>query len=76
MKALVVLLAIAMGIWLWRSRRPPPPPPAPPRSRKAGKATAEMVRCAACGLHLPLADAQRSSRGVYCSVEHQRQIEG
>jgi uncharacterized protein len=35
-----------------------------------------MVRCAACGLHLPLADAERGPRGVYCSKEHRRQIEG
>lgn len=74
MKALIVLLAIALGIWLWRSRRPPPPPKsAPPRGRKG---VAEMTRCAACGLHFPLADAERSARGNYCSVEHRRQIEG
>ncbi|KQP48671.1 PP0621 family protein [Pseudorhodoferax sp. Leaf274] len=72
MKFLIVLLVVAFGIWLWRSRRPPPP--ARPRGR-AGQ-PAEMARCAACGLHLPLADAERSARGVYCSKEHRRQIEG
>ncbi|KQP14172.1 PP0621 family protein [Pseudorhodoferax sp. Leaf267] len=75
MKLLIVILAIAVGIWLWRSRRPPPQA-APPRKRPAGKAVAEMTRCAVCGLHLPLADAERSARGTYCSVEHRRQIEG
>lgn len=71
MKVLVVLLVVAFGIWLWRSRRPPPPPGKPRLGRPA-----EMVRCDACGLHLPLADAERSARGVYCSKEHRRQIEG
>lgn len=75
MKFLIVLLAIALGIWLWRSRRPPPPQ-APPRRSAAKTGPAEMTRCAVCGVHLPLADAQRSTRGIYCSVEHQRQIEG
>lgn len=75
MKFLIVVLVLAFGIWLWRSRRPPPPPPtAKPRQRKGQPA--EMARCAACGLHLPLADAERSARGVYCSKEHRRQIEG
>ncbi|RCW74285.1 PP0621 family protein [Pseudorhodoferax soli] len=73
MKFLIVLLVVAFGIWLWRSRRPPPPP-AKPRSRTG--LPAEMARCAACGLHLPLADAERGPRGVYCSKEHRRQIEG
>lgn len=74
MKLLIVLLAIAFGIWMWRSRRPPPP--ASPRGRPNRKAIAEMTRCAACGLHLPLADAVRTARGDYCSVEHRRQLEG
>lgn len=73
MKFLIVLAVVAFGIWLWRSRRPPPPP-AKPRSR--ANQPAEMARCATCGLHLPLADAERSPRGVYCSKEHRRQIEG
>lgn len=73
MKFLTILLVVAFGIWLWRSRRPPPPP-GKPRSRVSQPA--EMARCAACGLHLPLADAERSPRGVYCSKEHRRQIEG
>lgn len=72
MKFLIVLLVVAFGLWLWRSRRPPPPARPTPRSGSP----AEMVRCAACGLHLPLADARRSRRGIYCSEEHQRQVEG
>ncbi len=76
MKLLLVLVVVAFGIWLWRSRRPPPPA-APRAGKSAAKGgTAEMVRCAACGLHLPLADAERSAKGLYCSVEHRRQIEG
>lgn len=73
MKFLVLLLVLAFGIWLWRSRRAPPPTG---RARRRGTEPAEMVRCSACGLHLPLADANRGQRGVYCSQEHRRQIEG
>ncbi len=72
MKFLIVLLVVAVGPWLWRSRRPPPPVRGAPRAGNP----AEMVRCEACGLHLPLADAQRSRRGTYCSEEHRRQVEG
>ena len=75
MKLLIVVLAVALGTWLWRSRRPPPKA-APPRKAAGRKAVAEMTRCAVCGLHLPLADAERSAQGIYCSVEHRRQIEG
>lgn len=72
MKFLILLLVLAFGVWLWRSRRPPPPPRQP---RGTGQ-PAEMTRCAACGLHLPLADAERGRQGIYCSKEHRRQIEG
>ena len=71
MKWLLVLLVVLFGVWLWRSRRPPPPP-----ARPRGRAAAEMVRCAACGLHLPQAEALTTPRGAYCSAEHRRQIEG
>ena len=74
MKWMLVLLVVLFGVWLWRSRRPPPPPTR--RARGKPQDPAEMVSCAVCGLHLPLADAERSARGVYCSVEHRRQIEG
>jgi uncharacterized protein len=72
-KYLVLLLVLGVAIMVWRARRPAPPPSAPKERR--GK-PAKMVRCAACGVHLPLADAERSLRGVYCSPEHRRQIEG
>jgi uncharacterized protein len=75
MKLMIVLLAIAFGVWLWRSRRPPPSQTTP--RRRAGTIVAlEMTRCDVCGLHLPLTDAQRTRRGTYCSVEHRRQREG
>lgn len=71
MKLLVLLLVVLFGLWLWRSRRPPAAP-RPPREKPPA---AEMVRCAVCGLHLPQADAQLTSRGAYCGVEHRQQIE-
>ncbi len=69
MKALVVLLVIALGIWLWqRGRRREVPPPAAPKPRVG--APQAMLRCAHCGLHLPSADAVAGQRGAYCSTAH------
>lgn len=75
MKFLLVVLVIAFGLWLWRSGRQPPPAPPAPRTPR-GQAPADMVRCAVCGVHLPRIDAEQGDRGVYCSHEHRRQIEG
>lgn len=50
----------------WAQRRPPAPPPA--------AAPQDMVRCAACGLHLPRDEALVDSRGrTFCSPEHRDQ---
>ena len=72
MKYLVVLFVVAVAIWLWRRNRreeadetraaPPPPPIGAPQA---------MVRCAHCGLHLPLGDAIAGPGDrVYCSAAH------
>lgn len=78
MKALIILLALLVGVWLWRkgrrkdlSARPgphqgPPPPPAIPQA---------MVRCPVCGVHLPHADALVGRHGEYCSAAHRQQAE-
>lgn len=70
MKYLVVLFVIAVAIWLWRRNRreeadetrAAPPPIGAPQA---------MVRCAHCGLHLPLGDAIAGPGDrVYCSAAH------
>lgn len=73
MKLLLVLAVVLLGAWLWRSgrqaqatqnRKPAPPPPA-----------LEMVSCALCDVHLPLAEAVPGQHGMYCSLEHRQRAE-
>ena len=69
MKYLIWLLVILLGLWVWRRARQAPkarPPATPP----ADKAPDTMCRCAHCGLHLPLDEAVRGERGLYCNTAH------
>jgi len=75
MKLLVVLAAVGLLLWLLRSgreRREAKPPgktsPRPPRLAKPE----DMVRCDACGLHLPRSDALVTPHGIFCCADHQR----
>jgi uncharacterized protein len=55
MKVLVLLAVLVVAWLIWRNARLEQRPrtgAAPPAARPA-----EMVRCAQCGLHLPLTDA-------------------
>lgn len=79
MKALIILLAVLVGVWLWRNGRrkdlaarakSDPEPPSPPAIPQA------MVRCPVCGVHLPHADALVGRQGEYCSAAHRQQAEG
>lgn len=79
MKALIILLAVLVGVWLWRNRRrgelaararPGQGPPTDPAIPQA------MVRCAVCDVHLPQADAHAGQHGDYCSAAHRQQAEG
>lgn len=73
MKYLVLLAVLVVAYLLWRNARlaerdarddPAARRPGPPLPQ-------EMVRCAACGLHLPRADAVAGANGLhYCSPEH------
>jgi uncharacterized protein len=75
-KWLIVIAVVVLAYAWWRqqrlheaARRPPAPPrPAAP--------PAEMVACRHCGVHLPVADAVRGQRGLYCSDEHRQHAEG
>lgn len=79
MKFLLLLLVILLAAWLWRSGRPAQPqakrPADPARSTSRSTSPQDMVRCAHCGLHLPLSEAVASSSAHYCSAEHRRLAE-
>lgn len=80
MKFLLILLVILLAAWLWRSGRTAEPPAqrpgGPTRRPSTRQATPQdMVRCAHCGLHLPLSEAVASTSAHYCSVEHRRLAE-
>ena len=71
MKLLLILLVVLAGVWLWRSNRPA-------NLKQASKPTLkplEMVRCAFCAVHLPLADGVQGAKGVYCCANHRKLAE-
>ncbi len=84
MKYLLVLGVVLFGIWLWRHNRvadaregkadrTPTPTPAPGQQPSV---PIQMVACAQCGLHLPLADAVTGPHGHYCTDAHRSAHEG
>ncbi|MDF3823442.1 PP0621 family protein [Leptospira sp. 96542] len=80
MKFLLFLLIILLAVWLWRSGRTAETPPkrttgGPTRASARDTAPQDMVRCAHCGLHLPLSEAVASTSAHYCSAEHRQLAE-
>jgi uncharacterized protein len=74
MKFILIIFLVFVGIWLWRSTRP-----SALRSEKQTQTSAqahEMVRCAHCAVHIPLADAVQGKKGLYCSDDHRALLEG
>lgn len=74
MKLLIVLLAVAAGVWLWQRGRARAlrDAAAPRRQAKA----LPMVRCARCGTHVPGNEAVVGQHGSYCTPLHRRESEG
>jgi uncharacterized protein len=71
MKFLVVVLVLAIAFFAWRSGRKEQRSAqraAPPRQPEA--IAQDMVACAHCGVHLPVAEAVHGRRAVYCGTEH------
>jgi uncharacterized protein len=75
MKYLLLLLVLAVLALLWGARRArprspeartPPPPPAGPQA---------MLRCAECGMHLPVDEALPGKGGAFCSAAHRASFE-
>jgi uncharacterized protein len=80
LKVLLVLAAVAIGLYLLRSRaagrgdRERGGERGPEAARPEAPARpAPMLACAHCGLHLPAADALRDAEGhAFCSDGHRR----
>lgn len=76
MKYLLVLVVVLVAIHFWRKGRRDEmrsrAPPATPRAPPAVGAPKAMVRCAYCGLHLPMTDAISGPDGMYCCVAHRQ----
>ena len=66
-RLLVLVALVAVAIWLLRRALA-----GPPREREAEARPGELVRCAHCGVHLPLAEAREREGRRYCSDEHAR----
>lgn len=74
MLRILLVLAVVIGIVLWWKQqqrgRPAEPPPQP-----KGAEPEAMVRCAECGLHLPVSQTLPGRGGVFCSEEHRGRFE-
>ncbi len=73
MKFLLLLFAVFALLWLLRRTvrsKLPPRAEAPPLN-----VPQEMVACAACGLHLPRAEALPGRGGVFCGEAHRTVFE-
>ncbi len=69
MKLVLVLAVVLFGIWLWRTNREAQPK----RNLKNPESAAvplDMVCCALCSVHVPVADAVKGKKGVYCGADH------
>lgn len=74
LRTLIVVVVLGLLLWWWL-RRPtrregdPPPAQVPPQGAEA------MVRCAECGVHLPLSQALPGRGGHFCGAPHRQQFE-
>jgi len=69
-KALLVLVAVLVGVWIWRQRHPSGS--VGPTNRAKEPVLQDMVRCRQCGMHFPGAEAIIGKQGSYCCTEHLR----
>lgn len=73
MKFIVLVAVILIAAWWWRTGRKLPPENGGRTSRSwSGRRPQEIVRCAHCGVHVPLSDAVATRTAHYCSIEHRR----
>jgi uncharacterized protein len=71
---LLIFLVVLVIAWRWRIWRESAQPGK--KSVKVGAAaSADMIRCRECGLHLPADEAIVGKLGHYCSQEHRLKVE-
>ena len=68
-RLLLLLAIVVLAVWLVRRAlaRPADGAPRPPAASQG-----DLVKCAHCGTHLPLAEARAVGDRLYCSDEHAR----
>jgi uncharacterized protein len=67
---LLLLAIVVLAFWL--VRRALVRGKVRPMARPPAETQGELVKCAHCGTHLPLAEARAAGDRVYCSDEHAR----
>ncbi len=72
----LLVLAIVVVVLIWLLRRATDDGDDARAGRDAGGGAGQLVRCAACGLHLPAGEARRVRGRYYCSDEHARRAAG
>lgn len=72
MKYLVLLIVLAVAVGIWRSRRPTDSGTAKAAPRAFAQPQ-DMVACDHCGVHVPRAEALMLGQHAYCCAEHRRQ---
>jgi uncharacterized protein len=70
MKYVIVLVAVAVGLWLLFGRASRRGSVGPGRRGRPAVDAEAMVACAHCGVHLPRGDAVADGALVYCSEAH------
>lgn len=63
----LTLIGIVLYLVLTRAKRPPPERREPERPSDEA-----MVRCAYCGIHVPMGESLPGGDRRYCSEEHRR----
>jgi uncharacterized protein len=71
MRYVLLVLIVVVAIWLIRRALVRAKPDDAPQAGKP-PLQGDLVKCAHCGTHLPLAEARAVGDRVYCSDEHAR----
>lgn len=69
---LLLVVLIVVAIWLIRRALVRLKQGGAPAAPAQGRTQGDLVKCAHCGTHLPLAEARAAGDRVYCSDEHAR----